>query len=203
MPRLRHATLNLAFSILLTGGLASPVFATADIAAPAGPPSPLGDLSSYSNAQKARELVDAAINMTDSNRAVGLLWQATDLDPNLVEAYQYLALYYNSRSQFDQVVKVYQKLVKYQPNQSTAWLNIGEAYLSVSPPQFDKALPYFLKGYRLDSTSTFAALRIGEIYAQELNRAQALKYLRIAAADRAKNPDIAKQANELISRLGS
>lgn len=204
MRPLRHLLLGLAFPLFTCVVYTPPASATADVA-PARPPSApssLGDTTSYGNAQKARELVEAAINMTDSNRAVGLLWQATDLDPNLVEAYQYLALYYNSRSQFDQVVQVYRKLVKYRPKEATAWLNIGEAYLSTDPPQFDKALPYFLKGYELEPTASFAALRIGEIYAQQLKRNEALHYLRIASADKVKNPDVAKQADTLISRLG-
>jgi tetratricopeptide (TPR) repeat protein len=160
-------------------------YGASDIAiAPSGAPSPVGDATAYSNQEKARQLVDAAINMTDSNRAVGLLWQAISLDPNLTEAYQYLALFYNSRSQFDQVVQVYQKLVKYRPQDATAWLSIGEAYLSESPPQFDKALPYFQRGYQLDPNSSLAALRLGQIYAEEMNRNEALRYLRIASADR-------------------
>ncbi|HXN85899.1 MAG TPA: hypothetical protein VN867_07490, partial [Candidatus Binataceae bacterium] len=36
-----------------------------------------------SNAAKAHALVDAAIKMTDSEKAVKLLWQATDIDPQL------------------------------------------------------------------------------------------------------------------------
>ncbi|HVA78187.1 MAG TPA: hypothetical protein VNF27_09840, partial [Candidatus Binataceae bacterium] len=73
---------------------------------------------SSSNAAKARSLVDAAIKMTNSDEAVKLLWQATDIDPTLEDSYVYLGLYYNSRSDFANVVKVYQKLVKYNPNQA-------------------------------------------------------------------------------------
>src|ERR1700687_6453835 len=65
------------------------------------------------SAAKARSLVEAAINMTDSQQAVKLLWQASDIDPTLEDPYVYLGLYYNSRSQFDQVVSVYKKLIKY------------------------------------------------------------------------------------------
>ena len=64
------------------------------------------------NAAKARGLVDAAIKMTDSDAAVKLLWQATEIDPTLDDAYVYLGVYYNSRSDFANVVKVYQKLIK-------------------------------------------------------------------------------------------
>jgi tetratricopeptide (TPR) repeat protein len=141
--------------------------------------------------------------MTDSNRAVALLWQASNLDPTYEEAYIYLGLYYNSRSQFDRVVQVYQKLVKYHPNETSAWLNIGEAYMSFAPPRYDAALPYYRKAFEIDSTSSFAALRIGEIYAQENNRAEAMRYLRLASGDRAKNPEIANQADRLIRQIGS
>ena len=55
------------------------------------------------NAAKARALVDAAIKMTDSDGAVKLLWQATEIDPTLDDAYIYLGLYYNSRSDFTNV----------------------------------------------------------------------------------------------------
>ncbi len=113
------------------------------------------------NATKARALVDAAIKMSDSDAAVKLLWQATDIDPTLDDAYVYLGLYYNSRSDFANVVKVYQKLIKYQPNQVSAYLNIGEAYMSFSPPKADDALVYYRKAYQIDPTNTFAALRMG------------------------------------------
>jgi tetratricopeptide (TPR) repeat protein len=154
------------------------------------------------NSAKARALVDAAINMTDSNRAVNLLWQATDLDPKLEEAYVYLALYYNSRSQFDRVVQVYQKLVKYRPEETSAWMNIGEAYMSYSPPRFDAALPYYQKALELDHASCFAALRIGEIYAEQNNRAEAERYLRLPGCDRAKNAELAQQADRILHQIG-
>jgi tetratricopeptide (TPR) repeat protein len=178
---------------------------TSGTASSAVPPPPAGipPDTGQDNATKARQLVAAAINMTDSNRAVALLWQASNLDPTYEEAYIYLGLYYNSRSQFDRVVQVYQKLVKYHPNETSAWLNIGEAYMSFEPPRYDAALPYYQKAFQIDSTSSFAALRIGEIYAQENNRAEAMRYLRLAANDRAKNPEVADQADRLIRQMGS
>jgi len=167
-------------------------------------PSP-ADAAAYaaeSNTVKARALVDAAINMTDSVRAVKLLWQATDLDPRLPEAYIYLAKYYESRSQFDKIVQVYQKLLKYQPKEVTAYLNIGEAYMSLNPPKFDAALPYYRKAFELDPGSSFAALRIGQLYAQMGNRGEALRYLKLASGDRSKNPNVADEADRVIRQMG-
>jgi Tfp pilus assembly protein PilF len=181
-----------------TSGAAGPTASAPNTTSP--PANATG--SNQDNAAKARALVAAAINMTDSNRAVALLWQATDLDPTLEEAYVYLGLYYNSRSEFDRVVPVYQKLVKYHPNETSAWLNIGEAYLSFSPPRYEDALPYYRKALELDSSSSIAALRIGMIYAEENNRDEALHYLRLAAADRTKNPEVAEQAERLIHQIG-
>ncbi len=156
-----------------------------------------------SNADKARALVDAAIKMTDSEKAVKLLWQATDIDPTFENAYVYLGLYYNSRQDFADVVKVYQKLIKYQPKQVSAYLNIGEAYMSFSPARTQEALPYYRKAYELDPNSSFAALRIGEIMAQQGNRDQAIHYLKQASGDRAKNPNIAAEADKILSQLGA
>jgi tetratricopeptide (TPR) repeat protein len=155
------------------------------------------------NAAKARGLVDAAIKMTDSDAAVKLLWQATELDPTLGEAYVYLGLYYNSRSDFTNVVKVYQKLIKHQPNQVGAYLNIGEAYMSFSPPRTDDALVYYRKGYALDPRNTFAALRIGELLAQTGRRDEALKYLKIALGDSAKNSTVASEAEKTLKQMGA
>ena len=155
------------------------------------------------NAAKARGLVDAAIKMTDSDAAVKLLWQATEIDPTFDEAYVYLGVYYNSRSDFANVVKVYQKLIKYQPNQVSAYLNIGEAYMSFSPPKTDDALVYFRKAYSLEPRNTFAALRIGELLAQTGQRGEALKYLRIALADSAKNPTVASEAEKTLKQMGA
>ena len=67
------------------------------------------------NRAKARSLVEAAIQLTNSIQAVKMLWQATDIDPTYNEAYVYLGLFYNSREDFPKVVEVYKKFAKYQP----------------------------------------------------------------------------------------
>jgi tetratricopeptide (TPR) repeat protein len=178
------------------------VTAVAPAASSSPPPADAAAYAANSNTVKAHALVDAAINMSDSDRAVKLLWQATDLDPTLGEAYIYLGLYYNSRSQFDKVVGVYQKLVKYQPKEVSAYLNIGEAYMSFTPPKFDLALPYYRKAFELEPGNSFAALRIGEIYAQQGNRGDAVRYLKLASGDKSKNPNIASEADQLLRQMG-
>ncbi len=140
--------------------------------------------------------------MTNSDQAVRLLWQATDVDPTLEEPYVYLALFYNSRSQFDKEVEVYEKLVKYKPREISAYLNMGEAYMSYTPPKFDSALPFFRKALEIDPASSIAALRLGEIYAQEGNRNEAVRYLKVASADRVKNPTIASEADQMLHQIG-
>ncbi len=155
------------------------------------------------SAAKAAALVDAAINMTDSGKAVKLLWQATDIDPTFQEAYVYLGLYYNSRSDFANVIKVYQKMVKYRPNETSAYLNIGEAYMSFSPPNMNAALGYYQKAYQIDPRSAFAALRIGEILAHQGNRNDAIRYLRQASAAGTKNPTIAAEAQKVLNQMGA
>jgi len=178
--------------------------------APTAPSSlpPVSDAASYAagaNSVKAHELVATAINMTDSERAVKLLWQATELDPTLDEPYMYLALYYDSRSQFDKVVEVYQKLLKYQPREAIAYINIGEAYMSFSPPRFDSALPYYLKALQVEPGNSFAALRIGEVYAQkgDAYRGEALRYLNLARSNRSKNPTTAAEADKVLHEMGA
>ena len=175
--------------------------------APAGSSAPANPAASseddYTKEARARALVQAAINLTDSERAVKLLWQATEIDPTFAEAYIYLALYYNSRSNFGKVVEVYQKLVKFHPKEVTAYLNIGEAYMSFVPPRLEEAQPYYRKALELDPTSSFAALRLGQIYAQQGNRSEAVKYLRLASSDRTKNPAIAAQADKFLHDMGS
>ena len=165
---------------------------------------PLSAHAQDANASKARALVDAAIKMSDSDAAVKLLWQATDIAPADESAYVYLGLYYNSRSDFTNVVKVYQKLVKYQPNQVSAYLNIGEAYMSFSPPKTDDALVYYRKAYQVDPKNTFAALRIGQLLAQSPGqRGDALKFLKIALGDSAKNPTVASEAEKTLKQMGA
>src|SRR5262249_45045364 len=151
-----------------------------------------------SNTAKAHALVDAAIKMTDSEKAVKLLWQATDIDPSLEEPYLYLGMYYNSKQDAEDLAKVYQKLVKYQPKSVGGWLNLGEAYMSFSPPKTKEALPYYRRAYELDSHSTIAALRMGEILAQEGDRDQAIRYLHQAAGD----PNYANEAHKVLSQMG-
>jgi tetratricopeptide (TPR) repeat protein len=199
-----RSSFALAIARLSVLALALPAIGAGE-AVPASATSAPADAAAYaasSNTVKAHALVDAAINMTDSDRAVKLLWQATDLDPALEEAYVYLGLFYNSRSQFDKVVEVYQKLVKYQPKEISAYLNIGEAYMSLSPPKYEAALPYYRKAMELDRASSFAALRMGEIFAQQGNREEAVRYLRLASGDRSKNPNIATEADRMLRQMG-
>jgi tetratricopeptide (TPR) repeat protein len=151
---------------------------------------------------KAQALVNSAIQMTNSDEAVKLLWQATDLDPTLEDPYIYLGVYYNSRSDFTNMVKVYQKLVKYRPNEVSAYLNIGEAYMSFTPPKTQEALGYFQKAYSLDPKNAWTALRIGQICLQNGNRDEATKYLREALAD-TKSPDASAQAEKLLRQMGA
>jgi len=149
---------------------------------------------------KARALTDAAIQLTDSAQAVKMLWQATDIDPTSTEPYIYLGLYYNSREDYDKLIEVYKKLVKYRPNEASAYLNIGEAYMSFNPPRFDDALPYYRKAYELDPKSSFAALRLGEILARKGDRDQAIRYLKQAAAD-STNPAYAQEASKTLREM--
>jgi tetratricopeptide (TPR) repeat protein len=156
------------------------------------------------NASKARALVDAAIKMSNSDEAVKLLWQATDIDPTFQDAYVYLGFYYNSRSDPGDVIKVYQKLVKYEPNQVSAYLNIGEAYMQYSPPRTDDALVWYRKAYQIDPRNSFAALRIGQILSQGGgNHDESVKYLRQALADSTKNPTISAEAEKTLRQIGA
>src|SRR5215470_3634265 len=161
-----------------------------------------GAARAQDNAAKARALVSSAIQMTNSDEAVKLLWQATEIDPTLEDPYVYLGVYYNSRSDFANMVKVYQKLIKYRPNEVSAYLNIGEAYMSFTPPRLQEALGYYQKAYALDPKNSWTALRIGEIFVQNNNREQAMKYLREALAD-TKNPAASAEAERLLRQMGS
>jgi tetratricopeptide (TPR) repeat protein len=163
---------------------------------------PIGAARAQDNAAKARAMVNSAIQMTNSDEAVTILWQATEIDPTLEDPYVYLGVYYNSRSDFASMVKVYQKLVKYRPNEVSAYLNIGEAYMSFTPPRTQEALGYYQKAYALDPKNSWTALRIGEIFVQNGNREQATKYLREALAD-TKNPAASSEAERLLRQMGS
>ena len=108
-------------------------------------------------------------------------------------------MYYNSKQDSEDLAKVYQKLVKYQPNSVTAWINIGEAYMSFTPPKTKEALPYYRKAYELDPRASMAALRMGEIMAQEGDREQAIRYLHQAATD----PTYAEEARKILTQMGA
>ena len=75
--------------------------------------------------------------------------------------------------------------------------------MSFQPPKMDQAMPYYRKALEVDPSSSFAALRLGEILAQQGNREEAVKFLRLASADRAKNPDVAAQADKYLHDIGS
>lgn len=75
--------------------------------------------------------------------------------------------------------------------------------MSFTPPKASEALPYYQKAYQIDATSGFAALRLGEVYAQMGNREQAAHYLNQASADSAKNPAVAAEARKVLGDLGA
>ena len=75
--------------------------------------------------------------------------------------------------------------------------------MSFSPPKTDDALVYYRKAYEIDPKNTFAALRIGELLAQNGSRDDALKYLRIALGDSAKNPTVASEAEKTLKQMGA
>ncbi|MCL5045002.1 MAG: tetratricopeptide repeat protein [Deltaproteobacteria bacterium] len=188
MARLSFRLFALALLLAALSAAAGPLFAAEPV-----PPD---------RRAKALALVNTAIGMTDSEQAVKLLWQAIEIDPTLRQAYMYLGLYYNSRSDFDKVIEVYSKLIKYRPNEINAYLNIGEAYMSFNPAKLDEALTYYQKAYELDAHSSFAALRIGEILADQGKRDEAVRYLTQASADAANHPTTAAQAKKLLAEMG-
>ena len=75
--------------------------------------------------------------------------------------------------------------------------------MSFTPPKAADALPYYQKAYQMDSSSAFAALRLGEVYAQLGNREQAAHYLNLAAADSAHNPAVAAEARKVLGDLSA
>jgi tetratricopeptide (TPR) repeat protein len=74
--------------------------------------------------------------------------------------------------------------------------------MSFSPPKIDDALVYYRKAYAIDPKSTFAALRIGQLLAQNGNRDEALTYLKIALGD-TKNPTVASEAEKTLKQMGA
>jgi tetratricopeptide (TPR) repeat protein len=156
------------------------------------------------NEAKARAMINQAIQMTNSDQALKLLWQATEVDPLLTDSYLYLGLYYNSREDFPKVVEVYQKLLKYRPKEVSAYANIGEAYMSFNPPRYDEALNAFRKAYELDPNSALASLRIGEILAHEGQRNEAVQFLNKARnIAKTKDPSIAAEAQKMLQEIAS
>ena len=61
---------------------------------------------------------------------------------------------------------------------------------------------YYRKAYEIDPKNTFAALRIGQILAQNGNHDDALKYLRKALADSA-NPSVSSQAEKTLHDMNA
>src|SRR5260370_7539547 len=74
--------------------------------------------------------------------------------------------------------------------------------MSFSPPKTDDALVYYRKAYEIDPKNPFAALRIEQLLAQTGNHDNALKYLRIALGDTAKNPSVSGQPEKSQSQMG-
>jgi tetratricopeptide (TPR) repeat protein len=175
-----------------------------------GPFQTLGGTASDPAQEEAKELVNRATHTKDSDQAVQLLWRATDLNPSLIDSYVYLGNYYYNRNDYSNIVRVFKKLLKYHPTLVAANLNLGEAYMSFTPPQFADALKYYRRAYELDPHSQFAALRIGQILAQQGRREEAVSFLKRAASpatasdpnDQAQGPDIHSEAKQMLARLG-
>jgi tetratricopeptide (TPR) repeat protein len=74
--------------------------------------------------------------------------------------------------------------------------------MSFTPPRAADALPYYQKAFQIDQGSGFAALRLGEVYAQMGDREQAAHYLNQAMSKSAKNPAVAAEARKVMGDLG-
>ena len=75
--------------------------------------------------------------------------------------------------------------------------------MSFTPPRPQDALVYYRKAYEIDSKNSFAALRIGQVLAQDGKRDDALKYLKVALGDRAKNPNVSLEAEKTLRQMGA
>ncbi len=148
----------------------------------------------------ATELNDRALALwgygyyTDVSKAIALLKQAIQIDPEYSEAYNNLGLAYRSNGDYDRAIEYYQKALKIDlkqlgpdhPDVAIGYNNIGLVYKRKG--DYDRAIKYYKKALKIDlkqlgSNHPRVAIKynnLGRAYAGNGDYDRAIKYYRKA-----------------------
>lgn len=114
----------------------------------------------------------------DYNSAITSYQKALEINPRLVEAYNYIGLAYGYLGQNQEAISCFQKAIQINPNFVTPYNNIGYAYDSLG--QYDQAIAYYQKALQLDPNYAAAYNNLGSTYSNLGQFQQALPYFQKA-----------------------
>jgi tetratricopeptide (TPR) repeat protein len=107
----------------------------------------------------------AYVGLTRYEKAIESFINATILDPQYAEAFNYLGYAYLRTSDPVRAVAALEEAVRLQPEMTAAWDNLGEAYSSAGFP--DKALIAMRRSVCLDPSRSHAYCRLAKEFMKQ------------------------------------
>lgn len=132
---------------------------------------------SSSNHSQAHSLFVQGQQLLQQNQIIQAeqtLKKAIQLNPKLLEAYNLLAQAYQLQNKHAEVLKTYQKLLVYVPNNPTLYHGIGLTYLNLNDPK--QAIKQFQKAIKLAPQQIESLAILADIYRQKNEHKLAITY---------------------------
>ncbi len=99
-------------------------------------------------------------------------------------------------------IPVYGDVLKYNPDHTKAKINLGVIYMSLNPPEVDKALQYFLEVYSKENSNFEANNNLGSAYLLKEDYKNSIKFFQNAIKIDSKNNDVRANLAKAYARNG-
>lgn len=122
----------------------------------------------------ARFVLGSAYPIKDeSEKAIENYKKATEINPNLADAYVGLGTIYLDDEQVDEAIKYFKKAIEINPSYIAAYLNLGATY--EYNDQIDEAIASYEKITGINPRITRAYVSLGDLYLAKGDREKAIK----------------------------
>lgn len=118
---------------------------------------------------------------------------------NLIYNY---ALVLDKTGSVSKAIPVYGDVLKYNPDHLKAKINLGVIYMTINPPEVDKALQYFLEVYTKENNNFEANNNLGSAYLLKEDYKNAIKFFQNAIKLDPKNNDVRANLAKAYARNG-
>ncbi len=130
------------------------------------------------------------LNAGDYRDAVAAAELAVRLDPNVVETHRALGYVLERTSNYAQALQEYQRALAINPNLAILHRAVGNMYMSLEPPDLDKAIQGYLNASAFDPTNPVPLQLIAKAYASYGEYGRASQYANDAVNLDPANPSL-------------